>query len=86
MPVTGTQEALELQGTIDASFATFVRIEHQDDLGYESTDLANVGFIQGSPHGGDDLSDPILMGHHDVGVAFDDGQVTHTRAGMSSEV
>src|SRR5205823_3944849 len=76
----------DLQSTIDARLSTRIRVEHQYYFRHEPPKLPNVRFIQGGPHRRNDMSDAGLMGHQDIGVSFNNGEISFVGRSLASNI
>ncbi len=76
----------DFQGAIDATRAAGVGVKHQDDARHQPAKLLHVPLVQGRAHGGHHMGYAHLVGHQDVGVALDHGQVTGIQSGLAGLV
>ena len=63
----------QLENLIRAALAGFVAVEDQIDGVGKPAQYRQMALIERSTEHGDDVAHPVLMAHHDIGVAFDDG-------------
>ena len=76
----------QFQGTIGGLLPRLVAVKDEHGAIGQATEGPDMVVSQGGPEGADHVGQADLMGRHDVGVPFDDGDPAELAGGLAGEV